>query len=270
MQKFIVISDLHLVPGSHLQGVDTEDRLRKVVSHVNGAHPDAEFCIFNGDLADHGAPEAYRFLAEETRKLAVPVYFTMGNHDDRGAFAALGLETPNPDTGCYDRTIALGDHSVVLLDSLEPGETEGRLSDVQFDWLRRALGDAAGRPVIVVLHHSIADLGVPTDFINLRDKERLAAVLGAHGGVRQVISGHVHMSTAGIYRGIPFTTVSGSHYKIYPRMSGPLDTVPRIWGPAQIGVVLAGEDGVVVHHENFEDANPVLSPELFYWDRDGA
>lgn len=268
MRKFIVVSDLHLVPGGQLQGVDTYDRLRKVVSHINQNHPDAAFCVLDGDLADHGTLEAYRYLAAEIAKLDVPVHFTMGNHDDRSLFGQVFSRIPDPLTGCYDQAIEFGDFVVVLLDSLETGETAGRLSDLQFEWLEARLAEASNRPVIIVLHHSIADLGVPTDFINLQDKERFADVLASHGGVRQVISGHVHMSTAGVYRGIPFTTISGSHYKIYPRLHGPLDSVPRIQGPAQIGVVLAGSDTVVVHHENFEDANAVLSPELFYWDRD--
>ncbi|ALG91181.1 MULTISPECIES: metallophosphoesterase [Actibacterium] len=270
MLKFIVVSDLHLVPEGKLShGIDTSVRLRMAIEHINAHHHDAEFCILAGDLADHGDPAAYARLSEMLPALRLRPVLTLGNHDDRGSFADVFGAGYLAETGCADHVIDAGGYRVLVLDTLVEGTHEGALSDAQYDWLANRLDAARGRPVIVVVHHAIADLGVPTDFINLRDKPRFAAALNAHGDVRQVISGHVHMSTAGSYRGIPFTTISGCHYNIFPQLHGPLDSIPRLEGPGQIGVVLATEDGVVVHHENFLDRHPRQPPELFRWDRDG-
>lgn len=269
MLKFLVISDLHLVPEGKLShALDTAARLRMVIDHVNAHHGDAAFCVLAGDLADHGERGAYERLAELLPGLTPPVYMTLGNHDDRDTFLEVLGPLQDTTTGCLDHVIDAGDYRVLVLDTAVEGSDEGELSKAQYAWLTARLAEAGGRPVIVVMHHAIADLGVPTDFINLRDKPHFAAALAAHGDVRQVISGHVHMSTSGTYRSIPFTTIAGSHYSIFPQLYGPLDSIPRLEGPGQMAVVLAGPDGVVVHHENFFDRHPQQPAALYAWNRD--
>lgn len=269
MHKFIVLSDLHIVPEGKLShGLDTAERSRLVIDHINQRHSDAAFCVFAGDLADHGEPEAYARLKPLTDTLTIPAYFTLGNHDARDAFLQVfGMDHASA-TGHLDRAITLGDLCVIVLDTLVQGAHEGGLCDSQYDWLKAQLAQAKDNPVVVVMHHAICPLGVPTDFINLTDQARFAETLATHGNVQQVITGHVHMSTAGVTRGIPFTTIAGCHYNIFPQRHGPLDSIPRLYGPGQIGVVLASETGVVVHHENAIDRHEVLDPALFAWNRD--
>lgn len=269
MLKFLVVSDLHLVPEGKLShALDTTARLRSAIAQINQRHSDAAFCVFAGDLADHGERGAYERFASILPACTPPYYLTMGNHDDRTAFLDVFGPLQDAETGCLDHVIDTGDYRILVLDTAIDGTDEGALSEAQYGWLTARLEEAKDRPVIVVMHHSMADLGVPTDFINLRDKPRFAAALAAHGNVRQVISGHVHMSTSGTYRSIPFTTIAGSHYNIFPQLHGPLDSIPRLEGPGQMAVVLAGPDGVVVHHENFFDRHPQQPAELYAWDRD--
>lgn len=269
MLKFIILSDLHLVPEGKLShGIDTHERAQAAIAHVTARHADAAFAIFAGDLADHGDPATYARLKPMIEALPMPAYLTLGNHDDRDTFAQTFGPAPAP-TGQMDHVIDAEGYRVIVLDTLLPGDTHaGGLSDDQYEWLTARLDEAKGTPVIVVLHHAIASLGVPTDFINLEDKPRFADTLKAHGDVRQVISGHVHMSTAGNWLGLPFTTIAGCHYSIFPQLHGPIDTVPRLDGPGQIGVVLASAEGVVVHHENFWDRHEVQPADLFVWNRD--
>jgi 3',5'-cyclic-AMP phosphodiesterase len=252
--KFVVISDLHMVPrGSLSNGLDPAVRLEQAIEHVNAHHADAAFCIFAGDLADNGDRASYERLSRKLAHLALPFYLTLGNHDDRTAFLEVfgsGFAAPS---GCIDDMIDSEGYRVILMDSLEDGTDAGRITPAQLEWLGTVLRDAYGRSVIIVMHHSICELGVPTDFICLQDRGPFLAALRAHGNVRQVISGHVHMSTSGVCEGVPFTTISGNHYSIFPKLKGPLSEVPRLDGPGQIGVVLAWPDRVVVHQENFFD-----------------
>jgi 3',5'-cyclic-AMP phosphodiesterase len=265
--KIVVISDLHLVPRGRLShGLDTAERLSMAIDHVNAHHSDADFCVFAGDLTDNGDIASYERLSRKLAHLAMPFYLTLGNHDDRENFLEVfgaGLAAP---TGCVDDVVDAGGYRVILLDSLQDGTDEGVLTAAQLDWLGARLGEARDRPVIVILHHSICELGVPTDFICLRDRGPFLAALRAHGDVRQVISGHVHMSVAGSCEGIPFSTISGNHYNIYPKLEGPLASVPRLEGPGQIGLVLGWPDRVVVHHENFLDRHPLQAAELHAWE----
>lgn len=274
MLKFVVLSDLHVVPEQALShGLDTHARLETAIAYVNDSHGDADFVVLNGDLADHGVRAAYERLAAALTELRVPYYMTLGNHDDRATFLEVFGADLAAETGCIDRVVAAKGYRVVILDTLDPeGDHVGRLSEAQLDWLSRQLAAAAAEPVVVVLHHNFAPLGVQTDFLTLSNRTALAAILRRHPDIRQVISGHAHMTTSGMFQGVPFCTLGGAHYAIDPVLetrSGPIPHLtPRREGPGQAAVVLCGPDSVVVHMENFIDRHLVLAPELFRWDRD--
>ncbi|WP_424927722.1 metallophosphoesterase [Amaricoccus tamworthensis] len=270
MPKFIVVSDLHLVPDPEELSctLNPAKRLHQAVDHINETHPDAAFCVFAGDLADDAARGAYDVLKGGTDRLAMPSYPTMGNHDDRALFAEVYPQHVNEETGRIDHVLDLDGCRVIVLDTLKVGDDAGEMSDVQFEWLDARLAEVRETPVVVVSHHGIANVGTPLDFISFTQKERLAEILTRYGNVRQIISGHVHLSTAGVWLGIPFTTIAGSHYTIHPSLKGPIPDIPRRAGPAQMAVVLTSPEGIVVHHENFVDGNDLLPAEFFRWDPD--
>ncbi|MEO0975803.1 MAG: metallophosphoesterase [Pseudomonadota bacterium] len=272
MLKFIILSDLHIVPEGKLShGLDTLDRLTQAVNYVNETHGDADFVICAGDLADHGEAAAYKRLKTEIERLNTPTYLTLGNHDDRPTFLDIFGSYLASETGNLDHVIDAEGYRVIVLDSSEPELMgSGRLSKAQLDWLAGQLDRATDRPVVIVLHHNITNFHVQTDFIILEEPEALIDVVSRHPDVRQVISGHVHMTTSGTVRGIPFCTLGGGHYSIEPMLesrSGPVPggPVPRREGPGQLAVVLCDETSVVVHMENFLDRHLVLAPDLFGW-----
>ncbi|MEO0391101.1 MAG: metallophosphoesterase [Pseudomonadota bacterium] len=278
MLKFVVLADIHLVPEGKLShGLDTYDRLQQAVAYVNEAHSDADFVIFAGDLADHGEAEAYARFETAIAPLVPQTYLTLGNHDHRPTFLERWTGMANAETGCLDHCVDQGGHRTIVLDSSDPElRGAGRLTAKQLDWLRARLDEAPDTPVVIVLHHNIAPFSVQTDFIILEDNTAFAEAVLSHKDVRQVISGHVHMTTAGNYRGVPFCTFAGAHYNIEPMStarSGPVpglparyvSPVPRREGPGQLAVVLCDADGVVVHMENFLDRHLVLAPDLFAW-----
>ncbi len=278
MLKFVVLADIHLVPEGQLShGLDTYDRLEQAVAYVNAAHGDASFVIFAGDLADQGEPEAYTRFKTAIASLTPETILTLGNHDHRPTFLETFGGMANADTGCIDHVIDAGGYRTIVLDSSDPDlRGAGRLTQAQLDWLSARLAEAAETPVVIVLHHNIAPFSVQTDYIILEDNDAFAKVVLSHGNVRQVVSGHVHMSTSGTYKGVPFCTFAGAHYNIEPMStdrSGPVpsnrdgyvSTVPRREGPGQLAVVLCDADSVVVHMENFLDRHLVLAPDLFVW-----
>ncbi|MEL7280190.1 MAG: phosphodiesterase [Pseudomonadota bacterium] len=278
MLKFVVLADIHLVPEGKLShGLDTNERLQQAVAYVNDTHDDAAFVIFAGDLADHGEPEAYARFKTAIAPLIPPTYLTLGNHDHRPTFLDTFEGMAHPDTGCIDHVIDAEGHRIIVLDSSDPAlGGAGRLSQAQLDWLGAQLSEVPDQPVVIVLHHNIAPFSVQTDVIILENNAAFAEVIVSHANVRQVISGHVHMTTSGSYKGVPYCTFAGAHYGIDPMLSdrsGPVpentkgfvSPVPRREGPGQLAVVLCDTDGVVVHMENFLDRHLVLAPDLFAW-----
>ncbi len=268
MLKFIVIADLHLVgEGAVSHGLDTFERARETLAFIEAVHADAAFVVLAGDLADRGEAGAYRQLAALLEPFSLPCYLTLGNHDDRAAFLEVFADRQPEVTGRLDHAIDRDGHRVIVLDSCQAGQSAGSLEAAQLDWLAAQLGGAMTMPVIVVVHHNMAPLQTPLDVIRLDCGPQLADILAGHPDIRQVISGHVHMSAAGVYRGIPFTTLSGCHYSIEPTLasrSGPTAAgVRRREGPAQIAVVLSDAEATVVHHENAIDRHLVMAPGLF-------
>ena len=270
MLKFIVISDLHIVPeGTLSHGLDTLERFETAVEFVNTRHHDADFVVIAGDLADRGEKAAYARLENLIAQINLPVYLTLGNHDDRDTFLDhFGPSFANAQTGAIDHVIDRQDHRVIVLDSSVPGRISGALDAAQMTWLAGQLSNAGDRPVIIVLHHNITRFHVPTDEIILENGSEFAALLASYGNVRQVISGHVHMSVSGQVQGVPFCTIAGSHYNIEPVLGAPDNkgshhSVPRREGPGQIAVVLSDETSTVVHMENHLDRHLRMAPDLF-------
>ncbi|MCR9127342.1 MAG: metallophosphoesterase [Rhodobacteraceae bacterium] len=265
MLKFLVFSDIHLVDtGATSHGLDTHSRFSAGIDWVNTHHADADFCVLAGDLADlgfQGATEPYQRLKDQVARLTVPCHITIGNHDNRDTFLAFFGEGLRAETGCIDKVIDAKGHRTILLDSVVEGPEHthgGALSRAQLEWLAARLGEHPG-PVNVILHHHANPLHTMVDRIRLEAPEAFAEVLKTHGDIRQVIAGHVHYTSTAMWHGIPFTTLAGSHYGVTVPLNGAERKIDRLWGPAQMAVVLCDDDQTLVHFENYLDGNPVLS-----------
>ncbi|MEM7566437.1 MAG: metallophosphoesterase [Pseudomonadota bacterium] len=279
--KLIVMSDLHLVPdGEVCNGLDTGERLAQAIASVNSDHADADLVVLAGDLADRGEAAAYARLKTQLDDLTVPWCLTLGNHDDRPTFlsafgktgsvgAPSGEIGANPQTDCIDSALDLKGTRLIVLDSSEPGQVGGVLTPAQLSWLAARLDEAAGRPVIVVLHHHAQALRLPVDEIWLANAEAFVEVLQGHQ-VRQVIAGHVHLPTTGLWRGIPFTTIAGGHYSVTPHLASVPGRQGRTEGPGQYAVVLSDAEGTLVHFHDFLDRHLRLADGLFGWRKRAA
>ena len=266
MFKFVVISDLHLVPEGKLsQTIDTTGRLRQAVAHVNRFHGDAEFCILAGDLADRGDRDSYERLQAELPALDLRCHLTLGNHDHHGHFAEVFGDVTNSRTGCHDLFLDHGGQRIIVMDSVRPGEHPGEINDGQVEWLAEVLDEARDRPVIVIMHHNITELMVSTDGICLKHNDALLDALAGHPDLRHVISGHVHLNSSGSVRGIPFTTFAGNHYNIEPRAHDENERAPRHDGPGQYAVVWTGGNSTIVLCEDFMNRHVRMPREAFSW-----
>lgn len=262
--KFIILSDLHLGPvGAAVNGLDTGARLSEAIAVINRDHADAEFVLVAGDLADRGEATAYHHLRDRLSLLTVPVHLTLGNHDDRATFLSVfGPQHDDPD-GRVSRVLDAGGYRIILLDTSEPGLVGGRLCDGRKAWLAARLDEARERPVIVVQHHHANPLSLPVDEIILEDGADYLDILLRHPDIRGVIAGHVHLPTASLWRGIPMTTLAGSHYSVSPHVPGVPGTQRQFEGPAQMAVVLTAKDGVTIHFQDHSERHLTLASGLF-------
>jgi len=259
--KFIVMSDLHLLPESELSFMlDTGARLERAIDAVIARHGDADFCVLAGDLADLGQPAAYEYLKTIIARLPIPVHITLGNHDRRPSFIdVFGTEFLDAETGKLDKVIDIKGYRVIVLDSSEPGRVDGVLEAVQIDWLRTRLAEVLDRPVIVILHHNANALHIRSDDIRLLEPAAFIDALKTHPDIRQVIAGHVHITSTASWHGLPFTTLAGGHYSVSFEVDQPEAPIRRIEGPGQMAVVIGTPDRTTVLFDDFIDANATLS-----------
>ena len=265
--KFIVLSDLHLgPPGTAVNGLDPAARLAAAVRAINRDHSDADFVAIAGDLADLGEVAAYEVLRELLASLTIPCHITIGNHDRPDAFLSVFGDDLSDPAGKVSKAIDLDGYRVILLDTSTPGTHAGALCEGRRDWLAARLNEALDRAVIVVMHHHANVLSLPVDEIPLADGAGFAHLLKRHPDVRMVISGHVHLTTAGFWHGVPMTTLAGSHYSVNAHLPGMAGEQLRLEGPAQMAVVLADKDGVIVHFQDYLPRHVELAPGLFAQD----
>ncbi|MBN9307789.1 metallophosphoesterase, partial [Devosia sp.] len=238
---------------------DTGARLEAAVDNVIARYGDADFCILAGDLADLGHTAAYERLQRIIERMPIPVHITLGNHDDRSTFLDVFGAGHAADTGKVDKVIDSKGYRVIVLDSAEPGRVDGVLEAEQIDWLKARLAEAADRPVIVVLHHNANALHIASDDIRILEPDAFIEALKTHPDIRQVIAGHVHLTSTANYRGLQFTTLAGGHYSVGFNVDQPMAPFRRLTGPGQMAVIIGTEDRTTVLFEDFIDGNAEIA-----------
>lgn len=212
------LSDTHLRAGDSriwdaVSGAEHLARALRVIE-ASGVAPDA--IIVTGDLVDLGERAAYadlRAMVEPfAARLAAPVVWVMGNHDDRAAFRAELWDDHSADLRPIDRVDEFDGLRIVTLDTSVPGHHHGELSDDQLAWLADELATPAPLGTILAMHHPpVPSVLALAATVELRDQRRLADVLRGTD-VRAIIAGHLHYSTFATFAGIPVSVASSTCY----------------------------------------------------------
>jgi 3',5'-cyclic AMP phosphodiesterase CpdA len=233
------VSDLHI--GS---GPEAVPRTEQVIRHVQAMSPPPDVLVVTGDVADHGLQDEYAGARDLLSAWAGPLLVGTGNHDIRGQFARalLGGDRDGP----LNQELDVGAYRFLMLDSLVPAETGGRidhgeLAPESLAWLEDRLA-ASDRPTFVSLHHPPVTMGIEgLDELQLRDPERLKTVLERHPHVVAVLAGHNHTMCATTFAGRPMVVGGGVHSSVTLDQE-PLD---NFWvdAPPTLAVHLLGDDG---------------------------
>jgi predicted phosphodiesterase len=142
--------------------------------------------IVKGDLTSDGQPD--EFAAFEkcwTARFGTSLHVIRGNHD-----AYLGQ-----DVYAGDGLVDLPGVRLVLLDTVIPTATTGRITASQLEWLGDVAGEA-DRPVFVLGHHQnwLPGGTRSADYfgINPDDSERLVALIAHQPQIVAYAAGHTH------------------------------------------------------------------------------
>lgn len=205
MARFIQISDPHVVvpPGLASGRLETARLLEETVAHIRAHLPKiapVDGLLVTGDISHDEGAESYTLFQAIVAPLGLPVHVIPGNHDlrepMRASFAGM------PKTGRLNWTRDVSGVRLIGLDTLVEGQGGGILDDATLSFLRAALANAQGRPVLLMIHHPPFASGIRfMDAIGLNGVAGLADILQDFGGEIRILCGHVHAMMVGAVGG---------------------------------------------------------------------
>jgi predicted phosphodiesterase len=193
--KFAIISDPHYdVDGANsASGNMNEEGPRLLASCVDEINNDQsiDFAILLGDLTN-GAEEDYNGFASTINNLNAPWYPVLGNWDKNEDNWANYYDTYMGRTETY-YTLDSGDYHIIILDSSETGQVNGKFQEEQMIWLENDLDLNSQKPTLIFMHH-MADR--TDEFLGLEQdsQDRLLSILSQHPQVLSLHSGHIHQN----------------------------------------------------------------------------
>lgn len=251
--KIVWMSDLHFAADSDVLGHNPRVRLARVVEHINAHHADAAACVISGDLVNRGTAADYAALADGLRALRVPVLPMVGNHDDRALLRQAFALPDGAMSGFVQYQVALPHRQLICLDTLDPGKDSGAFCDARLAWLEAALGEAAGKPVSIFMHHPPLALGLPMqDQDRLLEADGLRTVIARYEGPVHLCIGHLHRPITGTWAGRPFATMRSVLYQApAPVPAWDWDSFAPAREDPQIGILTCDGEDVQLQYETF-------------------
>lgn len=214
------ISDLHIVVGGKLAYgiVDTVKMLSECVAKIMSLTPLPDVVLITGDSVDFGRREEYSLLKELLSPLDMPLYFAVGNHDERSAlraeFSGTGFEYLDQCNEFLQYTVQLGDIRLVTLDTCVPGEGGGKLCSKRLTWLDDRLSENQS-PTLVAMHHPPFVTGIVNmDAIGLEGSQALESIISRHSHVERLLCGHIHRSIQCRFGGTIASTCPSSAHQV--------------------------------------------------------
>lgn len=197
--KILQLTDLHLMadPAATLKGIRTRDTLTDVLQAIRvGGQADGsdfDYLLLTGDLAHDEQLATYEALRDLLGDWLPRCRLIPGNHDDRTLIRAVFPELVSTSTEFINFSFDTAGWRLIGLDSHVDGETYGRITRSQLQWLATELSSHIAQPTILFVHHPPVPVHSSwLDDLGLRDAEALLEVVRSFPQVRVICTGHVH------------------------------------------------------------------------------
>lgn len=214
--RIALVSDTHTTRGADEDQPRYRGRLDRVIAAVNAAQVD--LVVIAGDLTQNGKPEEIDDFKKQIEGFRAPVYYVPGNHDVGGKrIAGKDNGPPAARVEAYERGLLgpsffaresagvrmIGVNSPILGSGL-PLEAE------MWGFLEKELARPATKPTVLFMHYPLfvktpEEPGGAYWNVEPEPRGRLLALL-KQGGVRTVLTGHLHYQLINRHDGILFVT----------------------------------------------------------------
>jgi 3',5'-cyclic AMP phosphodiesterase CpdA len=205
------ISDTHVAAhGYETYGfVPMAENLEKCVSHINNLPLKPDVMLLSGDVTNDFLRAQATRAKDALAKLECPYFLVPGNHDDRSILWNVfgGGACRDRADGFINYVIEDFPVRIIALDSLNSGNSGGKLCDVRLAWLEGCLIKGGERPTIIFMHHPPLKLGVPeTDEDGFDGSDRLGDIISRFPNVERILCGHIHLLTHTLWNRTIVTT----------------------------------------------------------------
>jgi 3',5'-cyclic AMP phosphodiesterase CpdA len=215
LARVALISDTHTTRGTNEEQPHYKGRLDKVMAQVNAAKVD--LVLITGDLTQNGKPEEIRDFKKQIEGFKARVCYVPGNHDV-GNKRMGGAIKPDSVTG--ERVAAVEEGlgpsffarneaglRIVGINSPLLGSGLSREKEMWM-FLEKELTKPSRKPVVVFSHYPLFVKNSDEaggDYWNIEPEPRRHLLdLLRQGGVKTVLSGHLHRDMINRYDGILF------------------------------------------------------------------
>ena len=204
--KFVQVTDTHVSKASEY----SQEVLKAAVEDIN-SQENISFVVFTGDNIDSSKTENLDVFMKIVKKLNVPYYIVVGNHD---VFKSNGLskkryyEVIKAHNWFYhpakpNFVFKRGEFVFIALDGAKetiPG-TNGYYRESTLKWFDNQLTKYANKKVVVFQHFPILP---PTEEKShqVYRAEDYVAILKKHDNVIAIVSGHYHLNKEKMDNGI--------------------------------------------------------------------
>ena len=218
--SFVYLPDIHLQPDSAVLA-----SFEQLVKQINKLKPD--FVLTGGDMIytaknvnDKKAEILFNLMDKEFRSFRMPVYLTMGNHENVGITIESGIDKTNPNWGkqMFEKrygsryyTFNYNGWKYFILDGIkilerEKNYTQG-IDSAQIKWIKSELNATAKEtPLVISIHTPVINPHALTSSSMRCISPEIGAVMGLFGNhnLKLVLEGHTHLYMNLYFHGIHY------------------------------------------------------------------
>jgi 3',5'-cyclic-AMP phosphodiesterase len=230
--SFVYLPDLHLRPDSLVIG-----NFERLAAQINTIHPD--FVLTGGDMIytaknvnDDKARILFDLMDKEFKLFKIPVYMTMGNHENVGITVESGIDSTNANWGKkmylkrYNKqyyTFIYNGWKFFVLDGVkiliqQKNYTEG-VDSVQVEWIKKELQLTDKKmPIVISIHPPLINPEGITNPASRVISSNAANILSLFKdyNLKTVLEGHTHRYMYLYVNGIYYISGGSSSYGTDP------------------------------------------------------
>lgn len=215
--KLLQITDCHLgeQQGERLLGLDTDQSLDYVLSHMFQQEQDVDLLICSGDLSNEAGASAYERLIARL-PTHIPQAWLPGNHDDNEVMRTFAA----PDR-LFLPTLSFPYWQVTLLDSSIPHAVPGFIEPAELQRAVDILEAFPHKSHLIFVHHPLQPVGCQwLDTQVIGNAPEVLAVLARYPQLKLVVCGHVHQDTHQSYGHIQLYSTPSTCIQFKPNSDG--------------------------------------------------